>query len=241
MANQFELQQILTKEFLLEKYVKEDQFASDIAREVGCSICTVTTYLRKHGIEVIPKYRNRKCTGVSVGEALLTKDFLTQEYLENKRTLQDICRMTGTSYKTVVKRLHALGISIENHRSNAPTTFTCGIKMEREYMVVYMPKHRDANDRGYVKLHRLIAEYFLNRPLTSSDVVHHLNGDKLDNRPDNLQVMTNSEHTTYHNLNGSRHYEERKLKRYADLTGIKDSENSEIKSSEDNKVVAETS
>lgn len=32
-------------------------------------------------------------------------------------------------------------------------------------------------------------------------VVHHINHNKLDNRLENLQLMSNGEHTRYHNLN----------------------------------------
>lgn len=48
------------------------------------------------------------------------------------------------------------------------------------------------NDRYF--LHRRIMENHLGRKLTSNEVVHHINGDKLDNRLENLVVVTRSEH-----------------------------------------------
>ncbi len=33
-----------------------------------------------------------------------------------------------------------------------------------------------------------------------SKSVHHINGDRRDNRPENLRAFTNSEHSTFHNF-----------------------------------------
>lgn len=48
--------------------------------------------------------------------------------------------------------------------------------------------------------HRFIMEQFLGRKLDRYEVVHHINGDKSDNRIENLQLMTLSEHSKLHNI-----------------------------------------
>lgn len=51
---------------------------------------------------------------------------------------------------------------------------------------------------GRVLLHRHIASIALGRWLTSSEHVHHIDGNKLNNDPSNLEVMTASEHSSIH-------------------------------------------
>ena len=60
-------------------------------------------------------------------------------------------------------------------------------------------------------VHRHIVETMLGRTLKSNEVVHHINGNKQDNNPDNLKVMTRAEHTQLHS-SGRKASEETKRK-----------------------------
>lgn len=51
----------------------------------------------------------------------------------------------------------------------------------------------------FIDEHRLVMEQYLGRKLKSDEVVHHINGNKRDNRIENLQVMTLAEHSRMHN------------------------------------------
>lgn len=55
------------------------------------------------------------------------------------------------------------------------------------------------NDGDVIFEHRAVMEEHIGRMLTEDEVVHHINGDKTDNRLENLQLMTRGEHSTMHN------------------------------------------
>lgn len=48
------------------------------------------------------------------------------------------------------------------------------------------------------RAHRLVIENKIGRRLKTDEVVHHINENKLDNRIENLELMTREEHTSHH-------------------------------------------
>lgn len=50
----------------------------------------------------------------------------------------------------------------------------------------------------WVERARAILEETLGRKLRKDEIAHHINEDTTDDRPENLQLMTNSGHVSYH-------------------------------------------
>lgn len=56
--------------------------------------------------------------------------------------------------------------------------------------------HPCANSKGYVREHRVVMERMIGRLLTANEIVHHKDGNRLNNRPENLLLMTVSRHNS---------------------------------------------
>lgn len=65
-------------------------------------------------------------------------------------------------------------------------------------ILVYAPDHPRANKRGMAYRAILVAEDTLGRPVAPGEEVHHVNGVKTDDRPENLRVLPRAVHRRLH-------------------------------------------
>lgn len=63
------------------------------------------------------------------------------------------------------------------------------------YVLIYSPNHPYKDIRNCVREHRLVMEKHIGRFLLPSEEIHHINEIKTDNRLENLQIVSRSEHT----------------------------------------------
>lgn len=58
------------------------------------------------------------------------------------------------------------------------------------YVLLYMPQHPNCSVTGQYAQHRLVMEEMIGRILVQGENVHHKNGIRNDNRPENLELWS---------------------------------------------------
>ncbi len=124
-----------------------------------------------------------------------------------------IARMYGVKPHTIMYHLRKHGITVKRegfvspkhirHYRDDHANWKGGTYFSDGYIYEYAPDH-PKNTKGYIRQHRLVMERELGRLLTSDEIVHHINGIKTDNRPENLVLMKRGDHIRSHKVNSPR-------------------------------------
>lgn len=89
-------------------------------------------------------------------------------------------------------------MDISSQKSGASLWNVEKIIKKGEYLYAIVRDHPRSTKNGYVLEHRIVMENHLGRLLDANEIVHHVNGNKHDNRIDNLELSTTNEHAKTH-------------------------------------------
>lgn len=117
-----------------------------------------------------------------------------ERMLDSGVSLKKVAETFNMSQPTARKQLQAAGIETDRNHKGFIKTWNGYIKLKK-------PAHPRADKKGYVYEHHLVMESHIGRYLTKQEIVHHINEVKNDNRIENLQLMTGSDHKKLHSRN----------------------------------------
>lgn len=120
-----------------------------------------------------------------------------RQAVEEGLSCPELARRFESSTAAVYKALARHGIAQPSNHFHRGYIVT-----HNGYRMLRRPEHPRADSKGYVREHQLVMEEHLGRALEPSEKVHHKNGDKTDQRIENLELTTLAEHTGHHARNG---------------------------------------
>lgn len=161
---------------------KEGKSVREIAEIMGCSFTKVRVTLESMGVT----FRPFSTFGLHPGKGIPKSEEHRKKLSESKIGK----KLSPEHREKVIKTLRNGLIGSANPRWKGGYTIHGG------YMCIKMPEHPKAYSNGYVKRAVLVAEIKVKRHLTEDEITHHINGDKMDDSPDNIEVLNASQHNS---------------------------------------------
>lgn len=153
---------------------------------IPCDSCGTVFYRQPSAVKADRRYCSVECgrKGIVKPRPLVTCKGCGKKYQrEIGKSLRAYCSAECYSGRRILRPLDRM------HNGRPARLDNYG------YVLIWEPGHPNKTHKGWQYEHRIIGETILGRYLETHEHVHHINGIKDDNRVENLQVLTHSEHS----------------------------------------------
>jgi len=206
----------IPRETLGHLYWDERLSIKAIAEKLGLSITPVYRSMERHNVR---RRTDAEIKQLERGNLNISKETLEKLYIEQQLPAVFIGEYLGINPKTIRRLLEDYSIPIRNmaevNRISSPKRLRDKDGHGRNwrggttrnthgYILEYAPEHPRANQSSYVYQHILVWERTYNKSLPKGWVIHHLNGIRDDNRPQNLAGMSNRTHRNLEKVHQAR-------------------------------------
>lgn len=176
-------------EYLRREYCDKGKSLEQIGEECDVNGVTILNWMKRHDIP-------RRTADQDKGDAWKDEDRLRRLYWDEGMTLEEIADKLGCEKTTVMNWMKRLGVERQKTPEEKPAYYDT----DTDGYERWKSKH---NQRDYrVGVHQLlaIADGADPHKVFSGGAynVHHKNGVPWDNRAENVELITKSEHSTHH-------------------------------------------
>ncbi|MFC7216462.1 HNH endonuclease [Saliphagus sp. GCM10025334] len=182
------------KNKLEELYHGEELSSSEIGDELGCSATTVREVMDRFGID-----RRQPPNIAAEGAPWRDPELLQELYHDRHLSTPEIGERLGCTGKTVREWMVRLGI---DRRDTTEARLRSLRRRPAQFHTKSDGYERWSNTfdgtHYVVYVHRLLAVSEFGFDAVSDMEVHHINGIEWDNRPENLELLSKSDHGRHH-------------------------------------------
>lgn len=168
-----------------------DQGAADVTNELDPDKSTECRYCDRNFDTYMGR---RKHEGLVHNEPYQDESTLRRLYFDEGLSMAEIADRLDTNPPTIYYWISKHGIEtrdVQHHQARVGAKY----RFDRGYMA-WSSYNGENND--HVRVHRLLAVSKYGFDALRGKVVHHKNGIPWDNRHDNIDLMTRSEHAKHH-------------------------------------------
>ncbi|WP_168216069.1 HNH endonuclease [Halorussus marinus] len=178
-------------QILRNLFVEQGLNTAEIAEELGASDTTVQKWLDEHGI--------KKKETINKDRPWRDEELVRELYHNQQLTIPELADELECGYATAHEWIHKHEIETRGkyeesrrvRRRNPP-----GHRITKSgYEVVETTISGSTRE---VRIHRLVVVAEQGFEALNGKIVHHRNGIPWDNRPENLEIMSNEEHAKVH-------------------------------------------